>query len=75
VAVLPILLTLAATYLNSLASGGTGSDEINIFGSKIPTVGLVLLSAGPLLWALHSAVMVRRQAAGGREAQRRDDSG
>ena len=65
VAVLPIPLVLAAAYSSSLASGGSGSDEIDIFGAKIPTAVLVVLSAGPLLWAVHSAVMVRRESARG----------
>ena len=45
------------------------SGEFNIFGSKVPTVGLVLLFSGPLLWALASAVIVWRQ--GARQGERR----
>ena len=54
VAVLPIALILWAA---------DSSDAFNIFGSKIPTVGLVLLFAGPLLWALASVAIVWREAA------------
>lgn len=54
VAVLPILLILWAADF---------SADFNIFGSKVPTAGLVLLFTPPLLWALQSAMIVRRQAA------------
>jgi len=60
VAVLPIVLILRAADL---------FGDFNIFGSKVPTVGLVLLFAGPLLWALQSALTVWRHA--GRRDERR----
>jgi len=53
VAVLPIVLIVWAA---------AGSGEFNIFGSKVSTVGLVVLFVPPLLWALWSAVIVARYA-------------
>jgi len=60
VALLPIILILWAA---------DPSGEFNIFGEKVPTVGLVVLFSGPLLWALASAVIVWRE--GGRQGERR----
>jgi len=62
VALLPIILILWAAAADL-------SGEFNIFGSKVQTVGLVLLFSGPLLWALASAIIVWRQ--GGRQGERR----
>lgn len=67
VAVLPILLVVVAADGYRRASG-TSSDDFNIFGSSFPTAALLLLSAIPLLWALHSAVIVWRHG-----ARRRDE--
>ena len=60
VALLPIILILWAADF---------SGEFNVFGSKVPTLGLVLLFSAPLLWAVASAVIVWRQ--GVRQGERR----
>ena len=53
VAALPIILILVVADL---------FGSFNVFGSQIPTVRIVLLFVGPLLWAVASAVAVWRQA-------------